>query len=123
MRNLLLAFFIVFHSLPALAQEKTVDKKFIFVSGFLVGSTIYDAETTRLALKKCLPNCREGNPLMRPFVSRQPVLYAVQGAIDSGVLFWSYRLKKDNINGWWLLPVVVGATHITAGSFNIRFIF
>ncbi len=124
MRKLLLAFVMVFYSFPALAQEKTVDKKFIFTSIFLAGTTVFDTETTFAALDKCNHTCKEGNPLMRPFFnSGRPAVYAVQGAVDVGLIAWSYKLKKDGNKLWWFPPVVVGAVHGLAGGFNLRFVF
>ncbi len=105
------------------AQDKTIDKKFLLVNGFLIGSTIFDTETTFAALDNC-PNCKEGNPMMRPFIkSGRAATYAFQGAIDAGIIYWSYRLKKEHRKIWWVLPVVMGVSHAVAGGFNLRFVF
>ncbi len=126
MRKSLLVLMIVFASSSAWAQappDKTADKKFIFASAFLVGATVFDAESTFAALNKCA-NCIEGNPIMRPLInSGRPATYAVEGAADVGLIAWSYKLKKDGNKLWWLPPVVVGAVHGLAGGFNLRFVF
>lgn len=125
MRILFLAFIIVvFFSSVALAQEKTADKKFIFTGAFLVGTTVFDVETTFAALNKCGNTCHEGNSLMYPLVqSGRPAVYAVNGAIDAGLIAWSYKLKKDGSKLWWFLPIVAGTAHGLAGGFNMRFVF
>lgn len=123
MKTLFLALVIIFYSSPILAQDKTVDKKFIFTSAFLVGASSFDSESTFAALDRCGFNCKEGNPLMRPlFRSGRPAVYIVNGALDTGIIYWSYRMKKDGKKAWWLMPVVIGAVHATAGSFNLRFV-
>ena len=100
--------------------NKVADKKFWIVSTMLVGATIYDAESTYYALDKCR-TCFEANPVMRPFVkSGRPSLYAVQSAINAGIIIYSYKMKKNDEKLWWLIPVVVASAHSIAGTHNIR---
>ena len=105
-------------------EEEVADKKFWAVSTFLIGSTIYDIESTYFVLGKC-KTCEEGNPIMRPFVKAgKPALYAAQGSIDAGVLYMSYKMKKGDTRFkkvWWLLPVAMAAGHMVAGTYNMRF--
>lgn len=102
------------------AQEVT-DRKFWTVNTLLVGSTVYDVESTYFALDRCGNNCREGNPFMRPFVKAgKPWLYAVQGSVDAGIIYSSYKMKKNNNKLWWLLPIAITTTHSIAGTHNIR---
>ncbi len=126
MKEFVLALMIVSTSSVAWAQappNKIADKKFIFMSTFLIGTTIFDSESTFAALDKCNNTCKEGNTLMRPFInSGRPATYAVQGTIDTGLIVWSYKMKKDGNKLWWLLPVVSGAAHTVAGGFNMRFV-
>lgn len=104
----------------ALQAQEVADRKFWTVNTMLIGSTIYDVESTYYALDKC-QTCREGNPFMRPFVKAgKPWFYAVQGSIDAGVIYTSYKMKKNDKKLWWLLPVVMTATHSIAGTSNIR---
>ncbi len=124
MKTLFLAFVVVFYSLPALAQDKVADKKFIFSNAFLVGTTVFDMESTFAALNKCGNTCREGNPLLRPlFNSGRPVVYVVEGAVDVGLITWSYKLKKAGNKLWWFPPVAVGSIHGLWGGVNLRFVF
>lgn len=123
MRVTIVIVFVLCFAVMISAQEKTIDKKFLVVNGFLVGSTIFDTETTFAALDNC-PTCKESNPIMRPFIkSGRPATYAVQGVIDVGIIYWSYKLKKEHRKIWWVLPVVMGASHVVAGGFNLRFVF
>ncbi len=104
-----------------LVGKSVADKKFWTVNTFLIGSTIYDMESTYFALDKCGNGCRERNPLMRPFVKAgRPALYAIQGSLDAGIIYASYKLKKEDKKLWWLLPVVVTAAHSVAGTHNVR---
>lgn len=121
MKTTLLALvFLLVTGIAEAQDQKTADKKFWAVGTFLVGSTIYDVESTYYALDKC-PTCRERNPFMRPFVKAgKPWLYTVQGSIDAGVIYASYKTKKQAKKLWWLLPVVMTATHSIAGTNNIR---
>lgn len=100
-------------------QTDVVDSKFYAVSGFLVGATAFDVWTTFRGVHN---GAREANPLMRPFVEAGvPAMVAFQAGLDGGILYWSYRLKKDHERYWWLLPVVIGTSHAVAGGFNIRY--
>ena len=125
MRTTLLALVFLLASGVAEAQNKTADKKFWTVSAAIVGSTIYDIESTYYVFSKC-PTCRELNPTFMKSVvyAGRPALYAVQGSIDAGVMYMSYKMKKDGrgLNkAWWVLPVAVVVGHSLAGNHNIRF--
>jgi hypothetical protein len=120
-RTLFLVLVILFYSLPAFAQEKTVDKKFIVVNGFLVSATVFDIETTYIGLENC-SRCKELNPVMRPFVnSGRPAIYTVEMGINAGMIYYSYKLKKRGSKLWWVIPVAVGAAHGVAGGSNLKF--
>ncbi|TSC90538.1 MAG: hypothetical protein G01um10142_404 [Parcubacteria group bacterium Gr01-1014_2] len=100
--------------------EKVLDKKLWTVGSLLIGSTIYDVESTYFAFDKCVA-CYEKNPRMRPFVKAgKPWLYAVQGSIDAGVIYASYKMKDKDHKLWYLLPVALTVVHISAGMHNIR---
>jgi len=105
---------------------KIVDTKFIVVTSSLATSTIFDTETTFVAIKN--PGVREANPVMRPFVNAgRPATYAFLGGVDTGIVYFSYRMKKSTNPTirklWWVLPVVATASHGFAGGFNLRFTF
>ena len=88
----------------------------------MVGSIVYDIESTYFVLDRCA-TCYEKNPLMRPFVEAgRPQLYTIQGSIGAGVIYASYRMKKNGHKLWWLLPVVLTAAHTVAGIHNIRMV-
>jgi hypothetical protein len=111
---------------PTVVKTKTVkkpviDKNFYIASAVLTASSVYDLETTFAALKN---GAREGNPIMRPIINAgRPVAYPVNMAINSGIMYLSYRYKKRGYYGWWLLPTVVTIGHTVAGSLNLRFVF
>ena len=128
MRITLLALAFLLAAGVAEAQDqKTADKKFWFVSAALVGSTIYDVESTYYVFDKC-PTCRELNPTFMKHIvyAGRPALYAVQGSMDAGIIFMSYKFKQDPKlrwmhKSWWVLPVAVSVAHSLAGTHNIRF--
>ena len=104
------------------AQDKVADGKFWAASTFLVGATIYDVESTYFALNRCEGGCKEGNPIMRPLIEKgRPWAYAFQGSMDAGVIYLGYNLKKRGHKIWYLPPVIVGAAHAAAGTWNIKF--
>src|SRR3989344_4360324 len=123
MKRFLFVFLGLFF-IPTIVQAQEVsDKKFWIINSILIGATVYDIESTYLALGRC-ETCYEFNPIMRPFVEAgKPQLYAVQGLIDAGVIYASYKMKKQDSKFkkvWWVLPVAVTASHLAAGTNNIR---
>lgn len=117
-----LALFLFATSNLAQAQDKTADKTFWTVSSALIGSSIYDIESTYFVLDKCEKKCREANPIARPFIERgRPWAYAFQGSINAGLLYYSYRLKEDGNKLWYIPPLIVTAGHVAGGTWNIQF--
>lgn len=121
---IVLASFFLLVGSDVLAQtqkEKVADGKFWTMNFLMIGSTVYDSETTYYTLDRCGNNCKEGNPLMRPFVNAgRPWLYAVQGSIDAGVIYTSYQMKKKGHKFWYILPVALTVAHSAAGTHNLR---
>lgn len=115
--------FLFMPSYSAFAQTqkgKVADKKFWTLNSLMIGSTIYDVESTYFIMGRC-ENCREANPLMRPFVEAgRPWLYTVQGSVDAGVICASYQMKKKNHKLWYVLPIALTVAHTFAGTHNIR---
>lgn len=123
MKRFLFIFLCLFLIPTAVKAQDVADKKFWIINSVLIGATVYDIESTYLALDRC-ETCYELNPIMRPFVEAgKPQLYAVQGLIDAGVIYVSYKMKKQDSKlkkMWWLLPVAVTAGHLVAGTNNMR---
>jgi hypothetical protein len=114
-------FLVVFILFASTVSAQTVDKKFVISSAFLVASSIYDNESTFHALKNC-PTCREANPIMAPFVKRgRLTTYAVTAAVDTALIYWSYKLKQRHSKLWWIVPAEVSVGHTIAATFNMRF--
>lgn len=114
----------------AIVKKKSLlDYKFWSLAAGLTASTIYDAEITFAVLGNTfekdgkLYRVKERNSLMRPFVdSGRPATYAVQMAINTGIMYGAYELRKRGYKGWWLLPPIsIIAIHGAAGSLNLRF--
>jgi len=61
---------------------------------------------------------------MKPFVEAgMPWLYTVQGAIDAGIIYGSYKMKKSDTKWkkvWWVIPTAVMVGHLAAGTHNIK---
>ena len=116
----LICLFVGFNASTSFAQqEKVVDKKFLAVGAGLALASVYDFETTFHALNNC--NCREGNPIMRPFISRgRPASYVMSAAMNTAAMLAAYKLKKNHPKIWWIIPVCFTAGHVFAGSSNLR---
>ncbi len=107
----------------AIVKERVIDKKFWAVGAGLALSTVYDIEATQRALRSCSGGCREANPIARILVTHnRPTAYAVSAAVNAGVMYIVYRLKKKNHKTWWISPTAVIAVHTAAGSSNLRFV-
>ena len=58
---------------------------------------------------------------MRPLVEKgRPLTYAVQGAVNVGMAYLGYQMKKEGHKMWYLPPVIMGAVHVAAGTLNIK---
>ncbi|MBI2981998.1 MAG: hypothetical protein HYY44_06890, partial [Deltaproteobacteria bacterium] len=99
-------------------SARTPDTTFWIVSAGLVMTTIYDLETTFWSLKNC-DNCKEGNFLVAPLVNTgRPATYAVMMGVNAGLLYLSYRVKKQGSKLWWIGPAIGTAAHGVAGTLN-----
>lgn len=105
---------------PPKDKDKVIDTPFIAVSTILISSTVFDVETTLKALK--IPNTREANPFMRPFVKNRLSLYGIQTAANCGFLYLSYKMKKEGEKLWWLVPIIPATVHTIAGFHNLQII-
>jgi len=122
MLNKILICLFILSSAAFAEDEKVWDRKMTALTSAVIMSTVFDVETTFSAIKK--PGVVEGNPLMRPIINAgRPATYAALGAIDLGVIYYSYTQKKGGRRMWWLPPLVTAASHAIAGSFNLRFVF
>ncbi len=98
---------LVFVLLAINTEAGTIDKKFLLVNGFYIGSAILDVESTFYSLDRC-SNCVEGNPVVAPFVNKGKLTtYAFYGAVTTGVIYGSYILKKRRFKYWWT-PIILG---------------
>lgn len=86
-------------------EKKIFDKRFYLLITGLQASTILDIESSYHTLKHCPPGytCREGNPLLRPFVRLgHPAVYAFTTGTNALAVMSSYRLKKKGSRLWWV---------------------
>lgn len=135
MRHIVLFLFAVVTSVmsssaqvPAMEAKKgnkIVDSKFVLVASSLAVSTIWDVETTFMAIKT--HGGVEGNPLLKRFVrTGRPATYALLGAVDACIVYVAYRTKQGtttNRKYWWVVPTASTTGHAIAGGFNLRFFF
>ena len=106
-----LAFLILALSAVSLGQ----DKAFKFWSAAVATSATVDIETTQAVLDQ--PGRYEINPLLGPHPSRAR-MYATVGAIDSGVMFATWKLRKKKY--WWILPAVAVAVHVGGTVYTLK---
>lgn len=86
----------------------------------LEGSTIFDLESTFRTLERC-PNCREGNPLMRPFVKAgRPASYAFTTGVNLLAFYTSTKLRKQGKKWWYVPTLAYTGLHLWAGIQNTR---
>lgn len=99
--------------------KRTLDGKFVALSGVLIGAALFDQRTTYSALARCA-NCREGNPILAPIINNRAAAYSVSLGITGATIAGAYYLKKRGRSYWWL-PIAVGAAaHVAAGVANSR---
>lgn len=71
-------------------------------------STAADYASTYRALDKC-PNCREGNPILRPLIPHKRTHAAFQVSFNLGIFYVTLREKKRGAKYWYVIPW----THVT----------
>jgi hypothetical protein len=116
-----------YDSKPGLATiqpaKRVADGKFWAVGAGLMLSTAFDIETTHRGLSNCT-GCKEANPIAGLLISRnRPTAYMVGTAINAGVMYLMYKMKKKgNHKTWWIGPTALTGVHAVAGSSNMRFV-
>ena len=80
-------------------NTKTIDSAFLIANGFLLGSTIANAEM----ISRCRPSACQSVP---DAIRQRGQLYAIGISASLGVTYISYRLKKSG-TGMWILPVAL----------------
>lgn len=87
------------------AERKIFDKKFYTLMLGLQTSTMLDIESSYHTLKNCPTGftCREGNPMLRPFVQLgRPAVYAFTTGTNVLAVMSSYKLRKKGSRFWWV---------------------
>ena len=107
----------------AVAEKKIFDKKFYSLMVGLQVSTMLDIESSYHLLKNCPPGytCREGNPLLRPFVhAGHPAAYAFTMGTNAMAVLSSYKLKKKGSRFWWVPMTAYIGIHTFCSIRNIQ---
>lgn len=100
----------------ALAQDATVNKKFLVVQAGAFAAATADAYTTTHNLHA---GCVEANPLIGSHPSAGRVYGIALGTTAAGA-FVSYELKKHHRKMWLVAPVAGMASHGFAATWNSR---
>ncbi len=118
------------HSLEWKNPSHTFNKAFWALNVVMVGAVIYDMETTLYTFRKCaeykeMVSCREGDPLLRPFIKHgRPAIYAFQAAVTAGRIYMAYRLRKQGKHLRWIVPTIVAmGIHSAYGSKNLMVVW
>jgi hypothetical protein len=103
-------------------KNGVADKWFWGSAALLMTSSIVDAESTFVCIGR--KACYETNGKMVPFVEagRAPT-YAIQAAINSGVMVGTYFAKGNYSTRkvWWVVPIVLSAAHFALSHRNFSF--
>ncbi len=98
----------------SVTEKKVFDKKFYALMIGLQASTVLDIESSYYALQNCPRGftCREGNPVLRPFVSAgRPAVYAFTTATNALAVLSSHKLRKKGSRYWWVPMTVYTGIH------------
>lgn len=77
------------------------DTPVLVLSGADVGAAFYDVQLTQA----CYPqDCREGNPLAKPFVKYAPAAYASAAGEWYGLSVLAQRMKHSRFKRIWWAP-------------------
>jgi len=105
---------------------KVFDKEGWAILSAMVGSAIFDLETTFAAINK--PGVYEASPLMKDLMGagRLPAYGFALGT--TGLGFWGYAKMKTSKNPLprklrFIPPLIPIMAHIVAGGMNLRFVF
>jgi hypothetical protein len=104
------------------APRKVADKKFWILAGALNTAMILDTKSTFDVARVC-PDCREADPIVRPFVRRGPAVTYVAGELfDAGVMTMAAKMRNSEHRWirrtWWVVPVALLAGHSLAYRHN-----
>lgn len=102
------------------AQDKVVDKKFIFTTTFSVAGAAADVASTSYCFKHN-PNCYEGMGMM--FSGKRPntlQLSLSRVPMQVGINGLGYLLKKKKKKFWWIPQVAYGFAQIGVSIHNIK---
>ncbi len=99
---------------PAYRPPRILSKSFLLLNGLHLGLAGLDVAMSQ----KCMANhhCHEGNPMMPSSMGGQ--LGVNFGLVGYGAVM-SYELKKRDIRGWWVSPMVGAAAHAAGAGTGI----
>lgn len=94
-------------------------RPFWVMAGWLMASTIYDAEATFYLLDRC-QECREQNPFTRPILEQGRLVTYLYSAALNGVVMYIARRMYDRGDPWWRIgPLTLAIVHGIAGTWNL----
>ena len=105
------------------AEKKVIDKKFYALMIGLQASTVLDIESSYYVLNNCPRGftCREGNPVLRPFVNAgRPAVYAFTTGTNALAILSSYKLRKKGSRFWWVPMTVYTGIHTFCAVRNFQ---
>lgn len=93
-------------------------KSYVFVYALLSATTVMDIESTFNGLDRC-PSCKEGNPIMRPFIKRGRVAtYAFAFSLNAIQMEVARRQKRRHERLWVVAPLIGTGIHGAAATSN-----
>ena len=102
---------------PGLAAKppKVIDRNFLLFGALVFGLTVVDVEMTQACIRA--NKCVELNPTLPKSHVGQ---YAINTAVNMGVMYLAYQRKKNGKSDWWIAPMIDIGAHGVGIASNIR---
>ncbi len=97
-------------------RRKSIDKKFLILSGLAVAFTVSDVELTQRCLRH--GTCVELNPTLP---TGHTAMYLANIPATGALFYWSYRRKTKGQKLWWLPALADLLPHAAGTIDNTRF--
>ena len=103
----------------ALSHRPESSRSWWLMYGVLTLATVADVESTFHGLDRCA-TCREGNPIMRPFVERgRGATYAFTFGLNALTMELARRARNRHERHWYVGPMISTGVHAGGAAWNV----